>query len=115
MTDQGIVVLGIPVPSSSPIFFGILSFGAEVVGRGARRRRKPGWLPVHITGMSISYILLLTAFYVDNGAHLPVWRSLPALAYWIVPSVVGFPILVWVLKRHPLMVRFHSLPLRDAS
>jgi hypothetical protein len=25
-----------------------------------------------VTGMGISYILLLTAFYVDNGPHLPL-------------------------------------------
>jgi uncharacterized membrane protein len=169
MTDRGIVVLGIPIPSSSPVFLsivavhvaaaivcvvagvvamlaakrggrhpiagsvyywsllvvslsmtvlsiirwpedihllilGVLSFGAAVVGRAARRRQKPGWLPLHITGMSVSYIVLLTAFYVDNGPHLPLWRALPPLAYWIVPSLVGVPILIRVLKRHPLIV-----------
>jgi hypothetical protein len=41
--------------------------------------------------MSASYVLLLTAFYVDNGKHLPVWRSLPHLAYWLLPSAVGLP------------------------
>jgi hypothetical protein len=30
--------------------------------------------------VSVSYILLLTVFYVDNGKHLPVWRTLPHLA-----------------------------------
>jgi hypothetical protein len=142
MTDQGIVVLGIPIPSTSPVFLsivavhviaglictiagvvamlapkrhgrhpaagttyywslvvvfvsmtalsilrwpannhlfvlGIASFGAAVVGRMAKRRAGAGWLRVHVTGMGISYVLLLTAFYVDNGPHLPLWRSLP--------------------------------------
>jgi hypothetical protein len=169
MIDRGIVVLGIPVPSSSPVFLsivaihvaaglvcavagivamlsakragrhpfagsvyywsllvvflsmtalsiirwpednpllvlGVLSFGAAAVGRAARRRQRPGWLPVHITGMSVSYIVLFTAFYVDNGPHLPLWRALPPLAYWIIPSLVGVPILIRVLKRHPLIV-----------
>ena len=27
--------------------------------------------------MGASYILLLTAFYVDNGKNLPLWRELP--------------------------------------
>jgi hypothetical protein len=35
-------------------------------------------LSVHVTAMGVSYIVLLTAFYVDNGPHLPLWRSLPA-------------------------------------
>jgi hypothetical protein len=132
MTDEGVVVLGIPIPSSSPMFLsivavhvaagltctvagivamlapkrsgrhpsagtvyywslvvvflsmaalsilrwpanthlfvlGVLSFSAGVVGRMAKRRLGPGWLRVHMTGMGLSYILLLTAFYVGNG------------------------------------------------
>jgi hypothetical protein len=168
VADQGIVVLGIPIPSSSPAFLsvvtvhvaaglvctvaglvamlspkragrhpasgtvyywglvvvfltmaalsilrwpanthllilGILSFGAGAVGRLARRRLWRGWLRVHVTGMAISYILLLTAFYVDNGPHLPLWRSLPPVAYWVGPGLVGIPILVWALLRHTSM------------
>jgi len=168
MTDQGIVVLGIPIPSSSSVFLtivavhvaagivcvvagvvamlavkragrhpgagsvyfwsllvvflsmtvlsiirwpedihllllGVLSFGAAVIGRAARRRQKPGWLPIHMIGMSVSYIVLLTAFYVDNGPHLPFWRGLPPYAFWIIPSIVGVPILIWVLRHHPLI------------
>jgi hypothetical protein len=168
LTDQGVVILGIPIPSSSPVFFsivgvhvaaglvctvaaivamlspkragrhpasgtvyywslvgwtgrswsrtprphnthllvlGILSFGAGAVGRMARRRAWPGWLPVHITGMAVSYILLLTAFYVDNGPHLPLWRSLPPVAYWVGPSLVGIPILVRALRKYTQMRR----------
>jgi len=168
LTDEGVVVLGIPIPSSSPLFLsivaihvvaglvctlagigammapkragrhpaagavyywslvvvflsmaalsilrwphnthlfvlGILSFGAGTIGRTARLRLWRGWLRVHITGMAISYILLLTAFYVDNGPNLPLWRSLPPLAYWLLPSLVGLPLVVWALRRHPLV------------
>ena len=168
MTDEGIVVLGIPIPSSSPLFLsivavhvaagiictvagivamlapkrsgrhpsagtayyrslvvvfltmaalsilrwpanthlfilGVLSFGAGVVGRMAQRRRSPERLRIHVAGMGLSYILLLTAFYVDNGPHLPLWRSLPPLAHWLLPSIVGLPILIWAITRHPLI------------
>ena len=58
--------------------------------------------------LAVSYILLLTAFYVDNGPHLPLWRSLPPLAYWVLPSIVGLPILIWALRRHPLSLRSAS-------
>jgi hypothetical protein len=170
MTDEGVVVLGIPIPSSSPVFLtivavhvaaglvctiagigamltpkragrhptagtvyywslvvvflsmaalsiirwpenthlfvlGVLSFAAGTIGRTARRRVWRGWLRLHIGGMAISYILLLTAFYVDNGPHLPLWRSLPRLAHWVLPSVVGIPLMVWALTRHPLILR----------
>jgi hypothetical protein len=50
--------------------------------------------------MSASYVLLLTAFYVDNGKHLPVWRSLPYLAYWLVPSAVGLPLIARALAHY---------------
>jgi hypothetical protein len=176
VTDQGVVVLGIPIPSSSPLFLsivaihvlaglvctvagivamlapkragrhpsagtvyywslvvvfltmtalsilrwpanthlfvlGILSFCAGVIGRTARRRLWPGWVPVHVTAMAVSYILLLTAFYVDNGPHLPLWRSLSPLAHWLLPTIVGLPILVWALRRHPLIQ--HSRAVSD--
>jgi hypothetical protein len=93
-------------PADTHLFvLGVLSFLAATVGRTARRGRWHGWLKLHITGMGLSYILLLTAFYVDNGANLPLWRALPSLAYWVAPSVIGFPILVRALLRHPLVLR----------
>ena len=57
---------------------------------------------VPISGMGASYILLLTAFYVDNGRKLPLWRELPQLAFWILPSALGAPILLLALLRHPI-------------
>jgi len=93
-------------PANIHLFvLGVLSFGAGAIGRMARRRLGPGWLRVHVTGMALSYILLLTAFYVDNGPHLPFWRSLPPMAHWLLPSIVGLPILIWALIRHPLILR----------
>jgi hypothetical protein len=53
--------------------------------------------------MGASYILLLTAFYVDNGKSLPLWRELPEIAFWILPSAIGVPIIVYVLLTHPLI------------
>ena len=78
---------------------GTLALAAAVAARGAVRRQKVGW---HLIGMGSSYILLLTAFYVDNGAHLPLWRELPSLAYWLVPAAVGLPLIAVTLRRHPL-------------
>jgi hypothetical protein len=81
------------------------AFAAAIVGRQARRRRWSGWPRWHMTGMGVSYIVMLTAFYVDNGKNLPVWRDLPPVAYWLAPSLVGLPILGWALVRHPLVRR----------
>lgn len=89
---------------------GTLSFAAASFGRMARRRRWPGWVRLHISGMGLSYILLLTAFYVDNGKFLPLWKELPAITYWILPSAVGLPLIVNALLHHPLVTRKGSVP-----
>jgi hypothetical protein len=81
---------------------GTLAFAAASLGRRARRKRWSQWVKLHITGMGTSYILLLTAFYVDNGKSLPLWRDLPSIAYWLVPAAVGIPLVVRALLWHPL-------------
>jgi hypothetical protein len=93
-------------PEDAHLFFlGVLSFAAATIGRAARRAQWRGWLSYHVSGMGSSYILLLTAFYLDNGPNLPLWRNLPSAAYWIAPSIVGLPILIRALLRHPLVVQ----------
>jgi hypothetical protein len=86
------------------LVLGTLSFATATFGRTARRRRwrwqRWRWIGLHLVGMSASYILLLTAFYVDNGRHLPVWRSLPHLTYWLLPSAVGLPLVTHALARY---------------
>lgn len=80
---------------------GALSFGAASLGRTARRRRWRSWVRLHITGMGLSYILLLTAFYVDNGHSLPLWKELPPITYWLLPGALGIPLIARALLRHP--------------
>jgi len=82
---------------------GALSFASAWLARSALRHRWRGWQRVHLAGMGISYILLLVAFYVDNGRQLPLWRDLPPFAYWLLPVAVGAPIIGWALLRHPLV------------
>ncbi len=86
-----------------PLFIlGTLSMVSAWFGHTAPQRRWPGWVRLHITGMAASYILLLTAFYVDNGKNLPLWRELPQIAFWLLPTAVGLPFIIYALLRHPL-------------
>ena len=87
---------------------GLLAFIAATVGRAARRGLWRGWPRIHMTGMGASYMLMITAFYVDNGPNLPVWRELPSIAFWVLPLLIGAPILVNALIRHPLVRRQNS-------
>jgi uncharacterized membrane protein len=83
---------------------GALSFAAAFLGRRAARQPQPRRrLDLHVTGMGLSYVFLLTAFYVDNGKNLPLWKELPPIALWLLPAIVGIPIIARALLRHPLM------------
>jgi uncharacterized membrane protein len=87
------------------VILGALALIAATWARRAARRGEPGWIQRHITGMGLSYILLVTAFYVDNGKSLPLWKELPEWAFWILPSSIGAPIIINTLLRHPLARR----------
>jgi hypothetical protein len=50
--------------------------------------------------MGLSYTLMLIAFYMDNGKQLPLWRQLPSVTYWLLPSAVGVPLIVRALLRY---------------
>jgi hypothetical protein len=79
---------------------GCVAFGFGSLAYAAGKRRWPGWLTMHMLGMSLSYIVLLTAFYVDNGPKLPLWDRLPTLAFWLGPSLIGLPLLARALVRN---------------
>ena len=87
---------------------GTLSFISVLLGRTAARRHWHQWPRVHLTGMGASYIFMLTAFYVDNGKNLPLWKELPQLAFWLLPGVLGVPLILIALYRHPLVLAFDS-------
>ena len=83
---------------------GACAFGSAWFGRSALRHRWRQWTRLHLTGMSLSYVVMLIAFYVDNGKQLPVWRDLPHVAYWLIPLVVAAPLLIRALLYHPLVL-----------
>jgi hypothetical protein len=80
------------------LIIGTVAFVAAVAGVQHRRRHRPGDTG-HIAGMGIAYIAMLTAFYVDNGPHLPLWDRLPPLAFWFLPSLIGVPIVIRAIAR----------------
>ena len=77
---------------------GTVAFTAAAIGYQHRRRHRPGDTG-HITGMGVAYVAMLTAFYVDNGPHLPLWDRLPALAFWLIPSAIGAPVIARAVIR----------------
>jgi hypothetical protein len=88
---------------------GAVAFTAATIGYQHRRRHRPGDTG-HIAGMGIAYVAMLTAFYVDNGPHLPLWDRLPAFMFWLLPSAIGAPI----IARAIIHARTRHTPLLDA-
>jgi hypothetical protein len=77
---------------------GAVAFTATTIGYQHRRRHRPGDTG-HIAGMGIGYTAMLTAFYVDNGPHLPLWDRLPVLTFWLFPGTIAAPIIVRAVIR----------------
>jgi hypothetical protein len=85
-----------------------LGYGLALCGYVARRfrqeslvRRMVGkrWVVVHIIGVIGSYVVLWTAFYVDNAHLIPGLKELPTLTFWVLPSLIALPFLVVSLSR----------------
>jgi hypothetical protein len=77
---------------------GAIAFTAATIGYQHRRRHRPGDTG-HIAGMGTAYVVMLTAFYVDNGPHLPLWDRLSTLTFWLLPSAIGAPIIARAIIR----------------
>lgn len=75
---------------------GAVAAGCALVGYLAIRRRR---IVAHIVGMGGSFVVALTAFYVDNGPKLPLWDQLPPTVFWFLPAGVGVPIIVRAVHR----------------
>ena len=90
--------------NSHLFILGTLSFTSAFFGRTAAQRHWRHWPKLHLTGMGASYIFMLTAFYVDNGKNLPLWKELPQIAFWLLPSAIGVPLILYALFRHPLVI-----------
>ena len=96
LSGTGLVVTRWPL---FPHLFGLAVAAGMLAGAGYAARRRPSHVP-HLLAMGMSYVAMLTAFYVDNGPRLPLWRLLPASAFWILPSLVALPLLFRAVHRH---------------
>jgi hypothetical protein len=86
----------------------VLGSSLGLVGYTARRfRQTPAlqralgeqWVVVHIVGMIGSYVVLWTAFYVDNAHLIPGLNQLPSLTFWVLPSLISLPFIAFSLAR----------------
>ncbi|GAA0440757.1 DUF2306 domain-containing protein [Lentibacillus halophilus] len=85
-------------------YIAIFSYGLALFGYLARKMRWRGWLPMHIGGMAGSYIGIVTAVLVVNGADIPLINHIPSLLLWFIPTIIGTPIISMVNKRYSTYV-----------
>src|SRR5439155_10936018 len=89
-------------------FVGAASYGLALLGYMAAKRRWNGWLRAHVAGQGGSYIAMVTALLVVNtGGESP----LP----WVVPTLIGTPIIRWLSNQIALGKRPKRRPRRVAA
>ncbi|KAA5542022.1 hypothetical protein [Adhaeribacter rhizoryzae] len=87
------------------LIVGTVAYALTFVGQRVAKSHRPNWTRLHTVSMGLSFVLLLTGFYVDNGKNLPFWNQFPQLFFWLFPAAIGIPIIVYVFYRHPLNKR----------
>ena len=74
------------------------SYAFAFLGYAAAKRRWKGWLRSHLTGQGGSYIAMCTAILVVNWETLTGTRGVVSAWAWVLPTVVGTPIISWVSR-----------------
>ena len=72
------------------------SYAFAFVAYVAAKRRWPGWLAAHVSGQGGSYIAMVTAILVVNWQLLTGTRGRSSPWAWILPTLVGSPLIAWV-------------------
>jgi hypothetical protein len=90
-------------------FLAVLGSSFALGGYSARRFRQASWVRrvlgeqwvvVHIALMIGSYVVLWTAFYVDNAHLIPGLNQLPSLTFWVAPTLIALPFIALSLARY---------------
>lgn len=85
--------------SNGFLFVAGFSYVFALRGYLAVKRRKVGWVKQHISGMFGSYIAMVTALLVVNQRNLPVLRELPSVWTWLLPTIIGSPLIAWTQRK----------------
>lgn len=111
-------------PADAYLFvLAVMGYSFALGGYSARRfREKPWvkhvlgeyWVIVHLTGMIASYVVLWTAFYVDNAHLFPGFNRLPTLTFWVAPTLIAIPFLVRAIRRFAPRPAVPSIPAPSA-
>jgi len=72
------------------------SYAFALFGYLAAKRRWHGWLRAHLVGQGGSYIAMVTALLVVNWQTFTGQPGRSSLWPWLLPTLIGSPIIAWV-------------------
>ncbi|WP_380171687.1 DUF2306 domain-containing protein [Kineococcus sp. DHX-1] len=91
MTSTAVLLsLTAPAVRWGLLLIAVATEAAAVAGWVVARRRRPGWLPVHVSLVAGSYVSFVTAALLVN------W---PSPLAWVLPTLVGSPLIAWTARR----------------
>jgi hypothetical protein len=68
----------------------------------AYKQKWHNWRVSHIAGMGGSYIAMVTGFIVVNQSHVHYLDKLPSLVFWLLPTIIGTPLIIRTGNRYDL-------------
>lgn len=81
-------------------YIAIFSYALALLGYLSAKMRWKTWLGSHIGGMLGSYIGIVTATIVVNVHKIPVLNELPPLLFWLLPTIIGTPLIFKVGEKY---------------
>lgn len=81
-------------------YIALFSYALCLMGYLASKLRWRNWLTSHISGMLGSYIGIVTATIVVNISKVPILNELPILLFWLLPTIIGTPLIVKVGRKY---------------
>jgi hypothetical protein len=96
------------------------SYAFALLGYVAAKRWWRGWLRAHLAGQGGSYIAMVTAVLVVNWETLTGTRGVLSPWAWALPTVIGTPMIAWVMRevtlgRRPKLSPYRSQQMRHLT
>jgi uncharacterized membrane protein YeaQ/YmgE (transglycosylase-associated protein family) len=80
------------------LYIGTGSYAFAFAGYIAGKVRCRNWLVTHVIGQCGSYIAIVTAVLVVNWRRLPGSGGSHSVWSWLLPTLVGTPIIIWLVR-----------------
>ena len=91
-------------PPRRVVLFDFLGWGSsdKPSGYPYTTDNQVGDLDAVITQLELGQVVLVA----HDASGPPLWRELPQMAFWFLPAMIGTPIILLVLRRHPLVIAY---------